>query len=199
MHIEFLIEEPSMQAALHNLLPHLLPHDITYRMIVFAGKPDLLKKLLHRLRAYAHWLSPDDRIVVLVDEDRQDCHELKRRLEDAARQAGLVTKTSGGARFQVLNRIVIEELEAWFLGDLEALRQAYPRLPASLERRFPDPDGVKGGTCETLERLLQRYGYFEGGYRKIEAARTISKYMDPARNRSKSFQVFRDGLLASIP
>jgi hypothetical protein len=198
MHIEFLVEEPSMQAALDNLLPRLLPLDTTYRIIVFEGKPGLLKRLPDRLRAYAHWLPPEYRIVVLVDEDRQDCHELKRQLEAAARQAGLSTKTSGGARFQVLNRIVIEELEAWFLGDLEALRQAYPGLPASLERRFPDPDAVNGGTWETLERLLQRCGYFQGGYRKLEAASAISAHMNPERNRSKSFQVFRDGLLASI-
>jgi hypothetical protein len=198
MHIEFLVEEPSMQAALENLLPRLLPAQTTFRILAFQGKPDLLSKLSVRLRAYANWIPPDYRIVVLVDEDRQDCRELKRQLEAAARQAGLSTKTSGGARFQVLNRIVIEELEAWFLGDPEALRQAYPGLPASLERRFPDPDAVNGGTWETLARLLQRHGYFQGGYRKLEAASTISAHMNPERNRSNSFRVFRDGLLASI-
>jgi len=199
MHIEFLVEEPSMQAALENLLPRLLPPETTYRILVFEGKPDLLKKLPDRLRGYAGWIPPDYRIVVLVDKDRQDCHELKRRPETAAREAGLSTKTgAGGARFQVLNRIVVEELEAWFLGDIEALRQAYPRLPATLEQRFRNPDAVKGGTSETLEKIMRRCGYFQSGYRKIEAARAISAHMNPARNRSQSFQVFRDGLLASL-
>jgi len=175
MHIEFLVEELSMKVALDNLLPRLLPAEATYRILVFEGKPDLLNQLPNRLRAYARWLPPDYRIVVLVDQDRQDCHELKRRLETAAREAGLSTKTSaGGARFQVLNRIVVEELEAWFLGDIQALRQAYPKLPADLERKFSDPDAVRGRTWETLERIMRRCGYFPSGYRKIEAARAIS-------------------------
>jgi len=32
----------------------------------------------------------------------------------------------------------------------------------------------------------------------IKAAREISVHMDPARNRSRSFQVFREGLLKLI-
>ena len=94
--------------------------------------------------------------------------------------------------------VVVEELEAWFLGDMEAVRRAYSRIPASLLNtpRLRNPDSVIGGTWETLEKTLQRHGYFKGGYPKVEAARTISTHMDINRNRSKSFQVFRDGLLA---
>ncbi len=136
---------------------------------------------------------------MLVDEDRQDCLELKARLEKAADDAGLVTKTraSGGAGFQVLNRISIEELEAWFFGDVEALHGAYPKIPLSLATRskYHNPDAIQGGTWEELEKELQRKGYFHGGLAKIEAAKAISAHMDPARNRSKSFQVFRDGLI----
>jgi len=60
--------------------------------------------------------------------------------------------------------------------------------------KFRDPDAIEGGTWEALESELQRKGYFQGGLAKIEAAKAISSYMDPERNRSKSFQVFRDGL-----
>ncbi len=197
MHIEILVEEQSMEETLKILLPRMLPAETTYRILNFQGKHNLLRQLPARMRGYASWLPAEYRILVLVDEDRQNCLELKRQMEDAARQAGLSTKTSaGGARFQVLNRVVVEELEAWFLGDVEALRQAYPRLPESISARFAEPDAVVGGTWEELEKTLRRHGYFKGGYLKVKAARTIAPHMDPARNRSKSFQVFRDGLQA---
>jgi hypothetical protein len=196
MHIEILVEEQSMEETLKILLPHILPAETTYRILNFQGKKNLLRQLPARLRGYS-WITEDYRIVVLIDEDRQNCLALKQQMEEAAQQAGLSTKTiAGDTRFQVLNRVVVEELEAWFLGDIEALRQAYPRLPESLPQKFNNPDAVSGGTWEALERTMQRHGYFKGGYLKVEAARAISPHMDPARNRSRSFQVFRDGLLA---
>jgi hypothetical protein len=198
VHIEILVEEPSMEEVLQNILPLLLSDNTDFRIITFQGKSDMLQKLPYRMRGYK-WIPEDFRIVTLVDKDKQNCLEIKTKLEQAAILAGFSTKTSvRDSRFQVLNRIVIEELESWFLGDLEAVRQAYPRLPAHLinSKRFADPDSIKGGTWETIEKLLKKYGYFKEGYRKLEAAREISAHMDPDRNRSKSFQVFRAGLLA---
>jgi len=199
MHVLFFVEEPSAEAALANLLPKILPAQTTYQSIIFQGKPDLLQNLAARLRGYASWLPEDWRIVVLIDEDRQDCRRLKGQMEDAAQSAGLVSKSQAeNGRFQVLNRIAIEELEAWFLGDVEALRQVYPRLSASLSnrQRFRDPDAVTGGTWEALEHILQTNGYHPAGYPKVEAARQISLRMEPARNCSHSFQVFCQGLQA---
>lgn len=202
MHIEFLVEELSMQAALQNLVPKILDSRIvTYEIHPYQCKADLLSKLPARLRGYAKWIPEDWRIVVLVDEDRRDCQSLKERLENAASQAGLITRSmtnnaSVQRRFQVMNRIAVEELEAWFFGDVSALNQAYPKVPATLgsRTRYSDPDAIEGGTWEALERELNRGGYFQGGLRKIEAAKTISGHMEPDRNSSKSFQVFRDGL-----
>ena len=197
MHIEFLVEEPSAEAALRNLAPKIVPGvDVQFR--VFQGKQDLLSKLPGILRGYQRWIPADWRIVVLVDEDRQDCTKLKAEMEKAAEGAGLSTRSlaRGGSAFQVLNRISIEELEAWFFGDVEALHLAYPRIPPSLatSSKYRDPDAIQGGTWEALERELQGKGYFRGGLAKIEAAKAISAHMDPDQNRSKSFQVFRDGL-----
>jgi hypothetical protein len=201
IHLEALVEEPSMEAALHNLLPKIVPA-INFRIITFQGKKDLLKQLPARLRGYARWIPAEYRIVVLIDEDRQDCQELKMMLESAARQAGLMTKTAAQAdgSFQVLNRIVIEELEAWFCGDIEALRLAYPNIPASLSQRAPyrHPDAILGGTWETLERVLQKAGYFKAGLAKKELAQTVSHYMQPERNHSPSFQTFCRGLVALV-
>lgn len=198
MYLLCFVEEPSAEAALSLLLPRLLP-GVEFQLLLFQGKADLLKKLPARLRAYADWMPIDWRILVLVDEDRQDCLSLKSQLEQAAFSAGLLSKSqAAGGSFQLLNRIAVEELEAWFLGDAPALRQAYPRLPADFERgrRWRDPDAVNGGTWEALEQLLQQHGYYDTGYAKVEAARKIAGYMQPEHNRSHSFQVFVQGLRA---
>lgn len=199
MHIEFLLEEPSAEAFFTGFLPRVLPAGTTWNLIQFQGKANLLKNLEGRLKGYRNWLPEDGRIVVVVDEDRGDCCALKNQLEAAATSAGLLTKTQArGVPFQVLNRIAVEELEAWFLGDVEGLRSAYPGVPASLGSRanFRDPDAVQGGTWEAIERVLQRAGHFPGGLGKIELARAMGVHLDPARNRSGSFQCFLQGLKA---
>lgn len=198
MHIEFLVEEASTEAALKNLLPKMLGVDHTFRIHPHQGKRDLLASLPGRLKGYRGWLPKDWRIVVLIDEDREDCLELKREIERAAQQAGLTCKSAPDrdGSFCVLSRLAIEELEAWFLGDVDALTAAYPRVPAGLagRARFRNPDAVPGGTCEALEQVLQAAGYYAAGLPKVEVARTVSRHMDPERNRSRSFQVFRAGL-----
>lgn len=198
MHLEILVEEPSAEAALHELVPKLTGSGATFNLIAHQGKPDLLKRLPDRLRGYRAWIPEDFRIVVLLDEDREDCRELKAQMEEAARNAGFTTASAPGSRggFTVLNRVAVEELEAWFLGDVPALRRVFPRIPESLGQRarFRDPDAVRGGTWEALERELQRVGYYKAGAPKIELARSVARHMEPGRNRSYSFRVFRQGL-----
>ena len=202
MHIEVLVEELSAEAALSNLLPFVLEGKATFRIHVYPGKRGLLRRLPNRLKGYKRWLPQGWYVFVLVDEDRKDCHELKAQLEQAALSAGLATKSSPDhdGTFRVVNRLVIEELEAWFFGDVEALRQAYPKLPANLgqKAKYRNPDAISGGTWEALERLLQRAGYYGGGMPKVEVAESVSRNMTPARNRSGSFQVFCEGLLACL-
>jgi hypothetical protein len=199
-HIEFIVEEQSQEEVLRQLLPRMLG-GLSFEVYSHLCKDDLLKRLPERLRGYAHWLPPDWRIVVLVDRDDDDCEELKGRLEAMAREAGLVTKTAaGGGTFAVVNRIVIQELEAWYFGDWEAVREVYRGVSATVpeQARYRHPDEIRGGTWEAFERLLQGHGYFKSGLRKLEAARTIGARMDPQRNRSHSFRVFRDTLEALI-
>jgi len=202
LHIEFLTEETSAQVALQHLLPKILGEHITFDIRVYRGKPDLINKLPDRLQGYKSWIPPEWRIVVLIDEDREDCQDLKAKLEAIAKDAGFVTKTSAaqGEFFQVLNRIAVEELEAWFFGDISAICAAYPKIPVSLGSKasYRDPDAISGGTAEALERILRKAGYHSGGLEKVKAAKEISLNMIPSRNTSKSFQVFRDGLKALI-
>jgi hypothetical protein len=200
MHFEVLLEEVSAQAAMKNILPKILRSEDSFRIHPYNGKRDLLNKLPGRLRGYKKWITSDYRIIVLVDRDRDDCALLKQDLERIAAEAGLSTKTSPDydGSFQVLNRIAIEELEAWFFGDMEALVSAYSGVPPTLgaKEKYRDPDAIVD-TWETLERVLQRAGY-PGHLQKIRVASSISRYMVPERNRSASFQAFCQGMQACI-
>ncbi|AXY68606.1 DUF4276 family protein [Thermosynechococcus sichuanensis E542] len=196
-HFEFLVEEPSMEKFLHGLLPRLLRKDQTFKVHPFQGKQDLLKKLESRLRAYAEWLPTNWRIVVLVDRDDDDCKKLKQELENIATKAGLKTRSNSSLCWQVVNRIVIEELEAWYFGDWDAVRAAYPKVSRTVmqKTKYRNSDAIAGGTWETFESVMQRYGYFKSGLRKIEVAQALGQHLNPSRCKSPSFVCFRDALL----
>jgi hypothetical protein len=72
-------------------------------------------------------------------------------------------------------------------------------VPKLLGPDFPFSVYPHQGKRDLLKKLpareLQRAGHHQGGLAKIRAAREISVCMEPDRNRSRSFQVFRQGLL----
>ena len=185
-----------MEAALRLLLPKMVG-SLSFEVYPYQCKNELLARLPDRLRGYAAWIPDTWRIVVVVDRDDDDCDELKTRLETMATDAGFVTRSKAGSQpYVVVNRLAIEELEAWYFGDWEAVRASYPRVPATIpsQARYRVPDAVAGGTWEAFQRVLQKANYFKMGLAKIEAAKTIAAKMDPARNGSRSFQVLRDAL-----
>lgn len=165
-----------MEAFLRALLPRMLTQ-VTYEVYAFQGKNEMLKLLPDRLRGYSRWLPRDHGLVVLIDRDQDDCHELKKTLVEMARKAKVKN---------VLHRLAIEELEAWYFGDWEAVRKCYPRIDPNVPRqsRFRD----KGGTWEAFERILKNAGYFKSGLRKLEVAREVGASLEPSSNTSASFQ-----------
>ncbi|MFM6010236.1 MAG: DUF4276 family protein [Dolichospermum sp.] len=193
MHIEFLVEEASTEIALNLIVPKIIGNIHTFKIHNFQSKDRLLKRLPERMKVYANFIPDDWRIVILVDEDRSDCQELKKKLYNAS---SVVTQKKGNI---VLHRIVVEELESWFIGDVAAIRTEYEKIPASLSQqaKFRDPDTIKGGTWEELDKILKRYGY-ETGLQKMDFAQKVSPHMDVENNQSRSFQVFRDGLRRMI-
>ena len=200
-HLEVLVEEPSMEAFLVELLPKLLEGRATFSIHPHQGKSDLLGKLPGRLRGYASWLPETMRVVVLIDRDDSSCTELKQVMEEAAEAAGLLTRAvSGVADWQVVNRLAIEELEAWFFGEWAGVKSAYPRAAVTIPQQaaYRQPDAIAGGTWEALERVLRKAGYFSGGFRKVEAASAIGKQFDPTRACSPSFIAFRDAVLEAV-
>ena len=192
-HLVFLVEDASTEALLRGLLTRLLPEGCTFEVHPFQGKPDLLRKLQDRLSGYSSWLPEDWRVIVVIDRDDDDCRSLKGRLEAIAARAGLRTRAVADGRcWQLANRIAIEELEAWYFGDWQAVRNVYTRVPQSIPNRarFRDPDAVSGGTWEAFEKILNTSRYFTTGLRKVEAARAIGAELDPDRSRSRSFRCF---------
>jgi hypothetical protein len=199
MHIEVQVEEPSAKEALEHILPKIISDKATFLIINYGGKRRLLTKLPDRLKAYRARIDCGEalKLLILVDCDDDNCVELKARLEAMARGAGLATKSAPGPAgdFAVVNRIAVEELEAWFLGDGEAVRNAFPRVRRFEARaKFRDPDGIHGGTWEALHRLLQNHNYYGSAYPKIEVARCIALHMNITTNRSRSFSNFRSGV-----
>ena len=182
-----------MEAFLRAWLPRFLPEDCSFGIYPYPGKDALLRRIGDRLRGYATWMPAGYRIVVVVDRNGDGCEELKSRLEQSCESAGLRSRrVAGGAGWQVVTRIAIEELEAWYFGDWPAVREAYPRVSPHPPHR--DPDAIRGGTWEAFERILQRHGYFRQGLSKVQAAGDIGRHVDPARNRSRSFAAFRDAI-----
>jgi Domain of unknown function (DUF4276) len=190
-HFEIFVEEQSMEAFLMGLLPRLLDGKAGFAIHVYQGKNDLLTKLPDRLKGDIHWMPEPWRIVVVIDRDDDDCVVLKKHME----------KIAANIPLRVINRIAVEELEAWYFGDWDAVRQVYPRVAASIPEKRPyrDVDAIVGGTWEAFERELQSAGYFNGGLRKLEIARELGKVVDPHGNRSLSFRFFRDALLNAFP
>ena len=130
--IVFLTEEESMKGCLEVILPQLWPgswEGVNWLVLSFQGKSDLEKSIPQKMRA---WNYGNPHFIILRDGDGGDCVEIKRKLHDLA--------FSHGKPFHV--RIVCQELESWLLGDLDAVKCAYPqaKIPSRMKKKFREPD-----------------------------------------------------------
>ena len=202
MHIEFLVEEPSAEAALNNLAPAILGPDITFQVHPYNGKPDLLAKLPGRLAGYRAWLPADWRIVVLLDADEADCLQLKGRY-GRHRPRCWTGHEIGGGRSAIpgaqpvggpgVGGLVLRRRRGLARG-LSAAQIPTWASVRDIATRTPS----QAGHGKPWSAKLQRVGYAPGGLAKVATARAVSAHMQPERNRSHSFQVFRQGLLELI-
>jgi hypothetical protein len=209
MHLEFLIEDASGEILLRSLLPKLLgdqgePH--TWRVHAYKGigrvpkglgksgdpaKRILLDQLPRLLRGYGQ-SSGIDAVVVILDSDRNDCREFLDQLQKILKDCNPPPNA--------LFRLAIEEMEAWYFGDHEALTQAYPKAKKDVFVRYRQ-DSV----CGTWELLadaiypggvaaIKKVGWPLPGQVKSEWAERIGPLLDPDRNISPSFGKLRDGI-----
>jgi hypothetical protein len=197
MHFEILTEEMSAVAALQIIVPRIVP-GTSLSFHAYQGKYDLFKKIPIQLKGYAANPHKNWRYIVLTDRDQEDCEMIKNRIDSIASDCKLIPSTeTTSLHYNFLGRIAIEELEAWFFGDLEAIHKAYPKVDYNHLSRcsdYADPDNIQGGTWEALFQELKQAKYVRRGLPKIRTAKAIAKYMNPDINRSASFRAFRDGL-----
>jgi hypothetical protein len=209
MHIEVLVEDSSGAQLVETLLPAVIgPHGDrhTWRVHPYKGlgrlpaglsakgdpaKRALLSQLPRLLTGYGK--TPGiDALVVVLDSDRRDCKSFLNELKGLLRKC----QPAPNAMF----RLAIEEMEAWFLGDRQAVLAAYPRAKKDVLGRYKQ-DSVCG-TWELLSDAvhpggsvaIQKAGWPLPSQLKHEWAQQIGPRMDVENNQSPSFCKFRDGL-----
>ena len=220
MHFEIVVEGQSGAKALEALVPKIIGEDHhTYRVRAYKGigripanmrDPEaasrriLLDSLPKLLKGYGRAFHdyPADylaAVIVVCDLDEKCLRAFRREL--------MSILNACDPKPQTHFCIAIEEGEAWFLGDLDAVRAAYPRARSPVLEAYTN-DSI----CGTWERLadaiypggaqkLSGGGWQAIGAEKAKWAETIAPRMNVLGNRSPSFRYFRDKLLelAGVP
>ena len=172
----FLLEEQSIKELLDRMLPRIFP-SLRFLCIPHEGKVDLDSHIRSKLSS---WRVPGDSFIIVRDNDGEDCIALKQRLRDQCQQTG---------HDNAIIRIVCQELEAWYLGQPDAMAKAFgdeKLRDIGKMRRFRNPD-TRNKPSQDVVKLYK-------GFQKINGARRIADYLTREDNQSPSFKVFLDGV-----
>ena len=209
MHFEILIEDISGKKLLEILVPKIIPASSSFTIHHYRGigeipknlhkLPDpkkrlLLNKLPTILKGYGHYSNPKDlSVIIVVDCDKRNCMTFKQELLNVLEMCN--------PKPSAFFRIAIEEIEAWLLGDKNALKEAYPKMSEGEYAKYKQDDVI--GTWEKLAditlsrgvaKLLKKAAYPEIGKQKIEWMQRIGPSMDVNNNTSPSFNCFKKKL-----
>ncbi len=133
------------------------------------------------MRRYVEEPGIEPRFIVVQDNDGADCRPIKARLAAPCEASGRAYRV----------RMVMQEREAWMVGDLAAVATAYPERKVECEAgraRLRDPDLIPKPS-DALSELT-------GDRRKVGRAADIAPHMRLDTNVSRSFRVFCDGVRA---
>jgi hypothetical protein len=176
----FLLEEPSMKEFLDVFLSKVLPGDWQWQCIPHQGKSDLEASIPRKLRG---WNEPGVRFFIVRDQDSGDCKIIKERLRALCEEG----------RKKAIIRIACRELESWFLGNLQAVGNAFEIdkiAKLQVKEKYRDPDRLQNPSIE-LKRLIP-------SYQKLSGARAMGRHLDHEGNCSKSFNVFVSAIQSCI-
>lgn len=205
MHFEILVEDQSGKKALDILVLKIIGKAYTFRIHAYKGigripknmrEPDdpskriLLENLPKLLKGYGKTFRgyPVDypAVVILVSDLDQKCLR-------TFRQELLDILNACNPRPETRFCFAIEEGEAWFLGDLNAVRTAYPLAKDSVLNSYTNDricgtweklaDAVYGGGSSALSAK----GWQAVGAEKSKWSEQISPRMDITQNSSPSF------------
>ena len=201
MHFEFLLEDQSGAKAMNILLPKLFGNNDTYRIKrpyrglgklpkdlkpkSDARKRILLDQLPRLLRGYSR-VPNFGYIIVICDLDDRNKDQFLSELNNVLNTCN--------PKPDALFCLAVEEFEAWYLGDLAAVRKAYPNAKDSILNGYKN-DSICG-TWELLadavykggSKALIKEGWQTAGKQKSIWAEEISPHMYIDNNVSPSFK-----------
>lgn len=208
MHFEILVEDLSGKAALDILVPRIIGDEHTFNVFAYKGigripkkmntevdasKRILLDRLPELLAGYGKkWQYYPSVVIVVCDLDNKCLKEFRKELFAVLNNCNPKPET----RFC----IAIEEGEAWFLGDITAIKQAYPEAKLTLLTNYKNDSQV--GTWEKLadavykggSKSLSEQGWQTVGTEKYKWANKITPHMSLDNNNSPSFNYFLNKL-----
>lgn len=207
MYFQFLVEDESGGKLICELMDKMVAQrlDVSYGCKTFKGiggftKKNTVKetktgKLLNDLATYLRGFNKSLQgmpaaIVVVMDNDDRNTAEFAAELNQVAAQNMISTDH--------VFCIAVEEMEAWLLGDEQAILAAYPHAKVAHLHSY-EQDSICG-TWEVLADVVYPGGkakmkkacpaYGKIGKIKSEWAVNIGRHMDWDNNKSPSFQFF---------
>ena len=216
MHFEILVEDQSGKKTLEILMPKIIGEQDTFGLHFYGGighipknlknetdvnKRVLLTQLPRLLRGFGKTFAnyPANfpaAVIIVCDLDRRCLKKFRQELFDVLNTCNPKPET----RFC----IAIEEGEAWLLGDIPAIKAAYPKAKVNILNSYQN-DSICG-TWELLadaifaggSTVLKRKPWYVIGREKSIWAEKIAPEMDINKNSSRSFCYFRDKIRALI-
>lgn len=213
MHFDVFVEDQSGKKTLDILIPKMIGNKHSFSVKAYKGLGGKIPKNLknasearHRIlldclpkivqglgKTYEGYGAGYQAVAVIIcDLDDRCLHRFRQELYALLHACTPQPQT----RFC----IAIEEGEAWFLGDREALLKAYPAVRKAVLEQY-----VQDSICGTWEFLanalqpgyadtLKKQGWHVIGQKKSEWAEQITPHMCPDRNVSPSFNYFHKKL-----
>lgn len=208
MHFEILVEDQSGKKSLDILMPKILDSNHTFRIHPYKGigkiptnmnpKVDpsnriLLDQLSRFLRGYGKTFANYPKnykaaLILVFDLDDKCLKEFRQEL--------FVILDACNPKPETRFCIAIEEGEAWFLGDIPAIKAAYPNAKYNILDHYQN-DSICG-TWEVLAdaivsggiQALVKKGWQAVGIEKSTWAECITPHMQINNNASPSFNYF---------